>query len=59
MQVHSEICQRDDGAWSLGWHDDAPGPFASRTHAEAVARQQQRETARAPNIVSSKNGKPA
>jgi hypothetical protein len=31
------IVQRDDGMWSIGWHDDAAGPFESRTFAEAVA----------------------
>ena len=32
------IMQREeDGKWSIGWHDDAPGPFESRRHAEAVA----------------------
>ena len=31
------IVQRDDGLWSLGWHDDAAGPFESRAFAEAVA----------------------
>jgi hypothetical protein len=37
MQPHSEIIQRDDGFWSLGWCDDAPGPFPSRQFAEAVS----------------------
>jgi hypothetical protein len=32
-----EIFQRDDGKWSIGWRDDAPGPFESRRHAEAIA----------------------
>jgi hypothetical protein len=32
------IVQRDDGLWSLGWHDDADGPFPSRPFAEQVAR---------------------
>jgi hypothetical protein len=39
MRVFPEIVQRDDGAWSIGWQADAPGPFPSRQHAEAVARQ--------------------
>ena len=30
---NSKIVQRDDGQWSIGWHDDAPGPFASRADA--------------------------
>ena len=32
-----EVCQHDDGLWSIGWHDDALGPFESRTFAQAVA----------------------
>jgi hypothetical protein len=35
----TDIVQRDDGLWSLGWHDDAPGPFESRRFAEQVAAQ--------------------
>jgi hypothetical protein len=31
------VVQRDDGLWSIGWHDDAPGPFGSRRFAEAVS----------------------
>jgi hypothetical protein len=31
------IVQRDDGKWSIGWQDDAPGPFESRRFAEAVS----------------------
>ncbi|NUU44555.1 hypothetical protein AB7813_03655 [Tardiphaga sp. 20_F10_N6_6] len=38
----NEIVQHDDGAWFIGWHDDAPGPFGSRQHAEAVALVQNR-----------------
>jgi len=34
---HFSIVQRDDGMWSIGWHDDAHGPFESRAFAEAVA----------------------
>jgi hypothetical protein len=34
--VSNPIVQRDDGMWSIGWHDDAPGPFESRRFAEAV-----------------------
>jgi hypothetical protein len=33
------IVQRDDGLWAIGIADDAPGPFASRAHAESVASQ--------------------
>jgi hypothetical protein len=33
----SAIVERDDGKWSLGWHDDAPGPFESRAFALAVS----------------------
>jgi hypothetical protein len=33
-----EIVQRDDGAYAIGWHDDAPGPFSSRSDAIAVAQ---------------------
>jgi hypothetical protein len=31
------VVQRDDGKWSLGWHDDAAGPFDSRADAIRVA----------------------
>ena len=34
------VIQRDDGRWSIGWHDDAPGPFESRQHAADVARKE-------------------
>jgi len=30
------VVQREDGLWSIGWHDDADGPFPSRRFAEAV-----------------------
>jgi hypothetical protein len=48
MIAGAEIVQRDDGGWSLGWHDEAPGPFASRAHAEAVAVCQLRGDRRSP-----------
>jgi hypothetical protein len=32
-----DVCQRDDGMWSIGWHDEAAGPFPTRTFAHAVA----------------------
>jgi hypothetical protein len=35
----ADIHQRDDGMWSIGWHDDAAGPFESRPFAMAVAEQ--------------------
>ena len=44
------IIQRDDGLWSIGWADDADGPFESRRFAEAVAAQEPR---RARPAVSS------
>jgi hypothetical protein len=31
------VVERDDGLWSIGWDDNAPGPFESRSFAEAVA----------------------
>jgi hypothetical protein len=34
---HFSIVQRDDGMWSISWHDDAPGPFESLRFAQAVA----------------------
>jgi len=34
------IFQRDDGMWSIGWHDDAPGPFETRKFAAAVAARE-------------------
>ena len=39
---HFAVCQRDDGMWSLGFHDDAPGPFPSRNFAESVRLRQTR-----------------
>jgi hypothetical protein len=33
----SLIIQREDGKWSIGWCDDAPGPFDSRADAVRVA----------------------
>jgi hypothetical protein len=33
------VVERDDGKWSIGFVDDAPGPFESRRHAEAVANR--------------------
>ena len=32
-----EVVQRDDGMFQIGWHDEAAGPFESRTFAQAVA----------------------
>jgi hypothetical protein len=34
---NSEIVQRDDGLWAIGWSDDAPGPFDSRADAARIA----------------------
>jgi hypothetical protein len=31
------IIERDDGKWSIGFHDDAAGPFPSRQFAISVA----------------------
>jgi hypothetical protein len=31
------VVERDDDSFGLGWHGDAPGPFASGGFAEAVA----------------------
>jgi len=39
-QLLPDIVQRDDGMWSIGWHDDAPRPFESRQHAADVARKE-------------------
>lgn len=33
------VVERDDGFWSIGIGDDAPGPFPTREMAEAVARR--------------------
>ena len=30
------VVQRDDGMWSIGWHDEAPGPFPSIAFAHDV-----------------------
>jgi hypothetical protein len=43
------IVQRDDGLWSIGWHDDADGPFESRLFALAVAASQPLHTKAANN----------
>jgi hypothetical protein len=40
-----EIVERDDGLWSIGWHDDASGPFETRGFAEAVAGMEARNVA--------------
>jgi hypothetical protein len=37
MRHIPDIYQRDDGLWAIGWHDDAPGPFASRADATRIA----------------------
>ncbi len=37
MSRYPEIVQRDDGMWSIGLADDAPGPFESRPFALAVS----------------------
>jgi hypothetical protein len=37
--MNAQIVQRDDGLWSIGWHDDAAGPFETRAFAEAVAHE--------------------
>jgi hypothetical protein len=34
------VVARDDGMWSLGWHDDAPSP--TRRFPEAIAAQTRR-----------------
>jgi hypothetical protein len=34
---HREIYQRDDGLWSIGFDDNAAGPFESREFALSVA----------------------
>ena len=36
------IVERDDGMWSIGFHDDAGGPFPSRLFAVAVLAQEAR-----------------
>jgi hypothetical protein len=40
------VVQRDDGLWSIGWHDEAPGPFETRTFAASVAAQARRAQVR-------------
>ena|ERR1035437_1818997 len=37
MNNPADIYQRDDGLWSIGSGDDAPGPFESRQFAMSVA----------------------
>ena len=39
-QLLPDIVQRDDGMWSIGWHDDASGPFESLKHAAEVAARE-------------------
>ena len=34
---HQEVYQRDDGLWSIGFDDNAAGPFESREFALSVA----------------------
>jgi hypothetical protein len=34
---HQEVYQRDDGLWSIGFDDNAAGPFESREFAMSVA----------------------
>jgi hypothetical protein len=36
------VVERDDGFWSIGWHDDAPGPFETLPFALAVAADRAR-----------------
>jgi hypothetical protein len=43
---HQEVYQRDDGLWSIGFDDDAAGPFESREFALSVAG----ESSPAPTI---------
>jgi hypothetical protein len=31
------VVEREDGKWSIGWHDDASGPFDSRADAARIA----------------------
>lgn len=51
MRDHPQIVQRDDGRFALGWQDDAPGPFDSRQHAEAVARQDRVRSSNRPDGI--------
>jgi hypothetical protein len=30
------IVERDDGWFQIGWQDDAPGPFETRSFADAI-----------------------
>ena len=53
----SLVVQRDDGKWSLGWHDDAAGPFDSRTDAVRVASGDKPAPVPAGNFVASKFGR--
>jgi hypothetical protein len=34
------VIERDDGKFSIGFHDNAPGTFPSRSFAQAVASRQ-------------------
>jgi hypothetical protein len=38
-EAFAHITQRDDGFWTIGWHDDAPVPFEFFPFALAVAAQ--------------------
>jgi hypothetical protein len=33
------IVERDDGRFQIGLHDDAPGPFPTRSFAQSVIRE--------------------
>jgi hypothetical protein len=48
----SDICQRDDGRWAIGFHDDAPGPFPTRNFAHAVWLRQTRHSNRLAAVVT-------
>ena len=53
-----DIVERDDGMWSIGWHDDAAGPFRTRDFAVAVARKEafRAESATLPAVVQERSG---
>jgi hypothetical protein len=47
VSQHLKIIQRDDVLWSIGFHDDAPGPFEIREFVARVANGVPAETATA------------
>jgi hypothetical protein len=48
----ADVHQRDDGFWSVGFHDEAAGPFPTRNFAHAVWLRQTRHSNRLAAVVT-------